>query len=412
MNTDRVITTVRQKYQSLVLIMDERVRRRWAASEAVALGWGGITAVAEATGLSPTTIRLGIAESRAPRPIRAPIPTILMSDARVVGESGSPRTVPWSPTWRPWSVPRPGETPSPRYDGPARAHESWRRSWWNWPPVSHQTSGPVFQESGYNLQVNRKNREGDSHPDRDAQFEYIAKQVRSAQRRGQPVVSVDTKKELIGDFRNVGREWQPEGSPEEVRCKDFKDKELGKVAPYGVYDRTTDKGWVSVGINHDTAQFATETLRRWWSNMGIRVYPRATDLLVTADGGGSNSSRSRLWKVALQGLTRSACGLPCAISPRGPASGTRSSTACSAISRRIGVGEPLVSRAVVVNLIGSTKTRTGLRINAELDTNTYKIGLKVTDEEFATIKIKRPSSTGSGIIPSHQIAFKVRKTNA
>jgi Rhodopirellula transposase DDE domain len=191
----------------------------------------------------------------------------------------------------------------------------------------------------YNLQVNRKTREGKSHPDRDAQFEYIAKQVRSFQRRGQPVVSVDTKKkELVGDFKNAGQEWQPEGSPEEVRCKDFKDKELGKVAPYGIYDQTIDEGWVSVGIDHDTAQFATETLRRWWSHMGIRVYPRATDVLVTADGGGSNSSRSRLWKLALQGLADE-IGLRMTVChfPQGPASGTRSSTECSAISRRIGV---------------------------------------------------------------------------
>ena len=200
----------------------------------------------------------------------------------------------------------------------------------------------LLQASGYNLQVNRKNREGDSHPDRDAQFEYIAKQVRSFQRRGQPVVSVDTKKkELVGDFKNAGREWQPEGSPEEVRCKDFKDKELGKVAPYGVYDQTVDKGWVSVGVDHDTARFATETLRRWSVNMGVRVYPQASDLLVTARMAGEAIA-----------VGPGCGGLPCKekladqigvritvyhFPARGPASGIRSNIGCSAISRRTGV---------------------------------------------------------------------------
>jgi hypothetical protein len=393
-----VITTVRQKYQSLVLIMDERVRRRWAASEAVALGWGGITAVAEATGLSPTTIRLGIAESRAPETDPSPHPNdphvrrpgggrkrLAEEDRTLVTDletlvSPSTRGDPQSPLR--WTCKSTRKLAEVLVDHGHR--------------VSHQTVARLLQESGYNLQVNRKNREGDSHPDRDAQFEYIAKQVRSAQRRGQPVVSVDTKKkELIGDFRNVGREWQPEGSPEEVRCKDFKDKELGKVAPYGVYDQTTDKGWVSVGIDHDTAQFATETLRRWWSNMGIRVYPRATDLLVTADGGGSNSSRSRLWKVALQGLADQ-IGVRITVChfPPGTSKWNKIEHRMFCHITENWRGRPLVSRAVVVNLIGSTKTRTGLRINAELDTNTYKIGLKVTDEEFATIKIKKAKFHG------------------
>ena len=160
---------------------------------------------------------------------------------------------------------------------------------------------------GYNLQVNRKTREGTSHPDRDAQFQYIAKQVRSFQRRGQPVVSVDTKKkELVGDFKNPGQEWQPEGTPEEVRCKDFIDKALGKVAPYGVYDQTVNEGWVSVGIDHDTARFATESLRRWWSKMGRGVYPRATGLLVTADGGLVRSARKARSRISPAGVRRAA----------------------------------------------------------------------------------------------------------
>jgi len=257
--------------------------------------------------------------------------------------------------------------------------------------VSHQTVARLLQAMGYNLQVNRKTREGSSHPDRDAQFQYIAKQVRSFQRRGQPVVSVDTKKkELVGDFKNPGREWQPKGTPEEVRCKDFIDKVLGKVAPYGVYDQTLNEGWVSVGIDHDTARFAAETLRRWWSKMGRVVYPRATDLLVTADGGGSNGSRSRLWKLALQGVADE-IGLRIAIChfPPGTSKWNKIEHRMFCHITENWRGRPLVSRSVVVNLIGNTRTKAGLRINAELDTNSYPTGVKVTDEELATVRIKK-----------------------
>jgi Rhodopirellula transposase DDE domain len=398
MDTDRAITIVRQKYQTLVPIMDERMRRRWAASEAVALGWGGITAVSEATGLSHTTIRLGIAGSHAPGadPGAHPEPPhvrrpgggrkrltegdrTLLTDLETLVNPAT-RGDPQSPLR--WTC------KSTRNLAEALSGQGHR--------ASHQTVARLLQASGYNLQVNRKNREGDSHPDRDAQFEYIAEQVGSFQRRGQPVVSVDTKKkELVGDFKNAGQEWEPEGSPQEVRCKDFKDKELGKVAPYGVYDQTVDKGWVSVGIDHDTAQFATETLRRWWSHMGIRVYPRATDVLLTADGGGSNSSRSRLWKLALQGLADE-IGLRMTVChfPPGTSKWNKIEHRMFCHITENWRGRPLVSRAVVVNLIGSTKTRTGLRINAQLDTNTYKTGLKVSDEEFATINIKRAEFHG------------------
>jgi hypothetical protein len=320
MNATTTLTTVQEKYRSLTPIMDERMRRRWAASEAIALGWGGITLIAQATGLSPVTIRQGIAELKDP--------TILAGDEAVenlrIRQPGggrkrlseSDRTLrkdleslvdpatrghPQSPLL--WTC------KSTRNLAEALAEKGHE--------VSHQTVARLLQELDYSLQVNRKTREGASHPDRNAQFEYIAKQVRTFQRRGQPVVSVDTKKkELIGDFRNGGHEWQPAGEPEEVRCKDFKDKQLGKVAPYGIYDLTENVGWVSVGIDHDTAQFATETLRRWWQNMGRPVYPQATELLVTADGGGSNGSRTRLWKVELQtlanqlGLRISVCHFP------------------------------------------------------------------------------------------------------
>jgi len=398
MVTDEAIPTVRRKYQTLSRIMDERMRRRWAASEALALGWGGITAVAEATGLSQTTIRAGIAECQSLEvPPTSPDPeprvrnpgggrkrlaqqdrTLLKDLQRLVNPST--RGDPQSPLL--WTC------KSTRNLAEALVGQGHQ--------VSHQTVARLLGAMGYNLQVNRKTREGASHPDRDAQFEYIAKQVRSFQRRGQPVVSVDTKKkELVGDFKNPGREWQPEGTPEEVRCKDFIDKALGKVAPYGVYDQTLNEGWVSVGIDHDTARFAAETLRRWWSNMGRRVYPRATDLLVTADGGGSNGSRSRLWKLALQGIADD-IGLRIAVChfPPGTSKWNKIEHRMFCHITENWRGRPLVSRSVVVSLIGSTRTKAGLKINAELDTNSYPTGLKVTDEEFARISIKKAKFHG------------------
>jgi Rhodopirellula transposase DDE domain len=398
MITADAIATVRQKYRSLSPIMDEKLRRRWAASEALALGWGGISAVAEATGLSLNTIRMGIAEDHSvgvnangpandPRVRRpgggrkrlAQRDRTLLTDLEAL-VNPSTRGDPQSPLR--WT------SKSTRHLAEALIGQGHR--------VSHQTVARLLQAAGYNLQVNRKTREGESHPDRDAQFEYIAERVRSFQRRGQPVVSVDTKKkELVGDFKNAGREWQPEGSPEEVRCKDFKDKALGKVAPYGVYDQTSDEGWVSVGIDHDTAEFAAETMRRWWTHMGIRVYPRAKGLLVTADGGGSNSSRSRLWKVALQGLADE-IGLRITVChfPPGTSKWNKIEHRMFCHITENWRGRPLISRAAVVNLIGHTRTKTGLRIDAELDTNTYKTGLKVTDEELATVNLTRSDFHG------------------
>ena len=378
--------------------MDEKLRRRWAASEALALGWGGITAVAEATGLSYNTIRVGIAENHSSEadpndPANDPAvrrpgggrKRLAQRDRNLLIDleslvNPSTRGDPQSPLR--WTC------KSTRNLAEALIQQGHQ--------VSHQTVARLLQATGYNLQVNRKTREGDSHPDRDAQFEHIASQVRLFQRRGQPVVSVDTKKkELVGDFKNAGREWQPEGSPEEVRCKDFKDKELGKVVPYGVYDQTADEGWVSVGIDHDTAEFGTETLRRWWSHMGIQVYPRATGLLVTADAGGSNSHRSRLWKVALQRLADELrLRITVCHFPPGTSKWNKIEHRMFCHITENWRGRPLVSRAVVVNLIGNTKTKTGLKINAELDTNTYKTGLKVTDKEFASIKIKRSEFHG------------------
>jgi Rhodopirellula transposase DDE domain len=389
-----LIADVRQKYEALESIMDERMRRWWAATEAASIGWGGITAVAQATGLSRPTIQAGLAELNAspnsrsdPRPAQGRIrrsgggrhclketdQTLLPALEALV----EPTTCgdPQSPLR--WTC------KSTRNLAEALVRQGHR--------VSHHTVARMLQDLAYSLQANRKTLEGASHPDRNAQFEHIYHQVRSFQDRGQPVVSVDTKKkELVGNFKNSGGEWRPKRQPQEVRTKDFKDKLLGKVAPYGVYDLTANAGWVSVGIDHDTARFATESVRRWWSRMGSKVYPQAKELLITADSGGSNGRRVRLWKVSLQeladaiGLSLSVCHFPPGTSK------------WNTIEHRMFChitenwrGKPLVSRAVIVNLIGNTKTRAGLHIKAELDENSYPLGIKVTDEQLAAVRITR-----------------------
>jgi hypothetical protein len=394
MPTPEIIAAVRNKYQALYPVMDEKVRRRWAACEAMAMGWGGITAVAAATGLSRPTLRAGIAEVQGGVPrAEEGQPTeaqrirrdgggrrrltagdrTLLKDLQAVLES-STRGDPQSPLL--WT------SKSTRHLADALVQQGHR--------VSHHTIARLLDDLHYSLQANRKTTEGSSHPDRDAQFEHINTQVRTFQKRGQPVVSVDAKKkELIGDFKNAGREWHPQGQPVKVRSKDFLDKQLGKSIPYGVYDITANNGWVSVGIDHDTAQFAAESLRRWWQHMGSRVYPRAKELLVTADAGGSNGYRIRLWTVAVQeladtiGLRISVCHFPPGTSK------------WNKIEHRMFChitenwrGKPLVSRAVIVNLIGNTKTRTGLTINAELDENAYPTGLKVSAAELAAVRLK------------------------
>jgi hypothetical protein len=262
--------------------------------------------------------------------------------------------------------------------------------------VSERTVNRLLHDLGYSLQVNRKTLEGRAHPDRDAQFHYINRRAKAFQKQGQPVVSVDTKKkELVGQFRNSGREWQPQEQPEEVQVHDFPAEALGKVIPYGVYDEATNTGWVSVGIDHDTAEFAVETVRRWWRHMGSKVYPRAQRLLITADGGGSNGSRCRLWKVELQrladeiGLHISVCHFPPGTSK------------WNKIEHRMFChitenwrGRPLVSCEVVVNLIGHTTTKTGLAIRSALDENRYPTGREVTAQQMESLAIKQDKFHG------------------
>jgi hypothetical protein len=263
-------------------------------------------------------------------------------------------------------------------------------------PVSPRTVGRLLKADGYSLQGNRKTKEGGNHPDRNAQFEHINATVTKFQRRGQPVISIDTKKkELVGEFKNGGREWQPQGEPEEVRVHDFLDKDLGKAIPYGVYDIGENQGWVSVGIDHDTARFATEAIRRWWSKMGAKRYRDAKALLITADGGGSNGSRCRLWKVALQDLA-ARLELPIHVChfPPGTSKWNKIEHRMFCHITQNWRGRPLVSHEVIINLIANTATQTGLKIRAELDDGTYPTGIKVTDEELAAVNLKRDKFHG------------------
>jgi len=394
MNSDAAIAIIQQKFHSLLPVMDERMRRHWAAAEAVALGWGGITAVSRATGIAINTIRTGIAELesgdnassyyiRKPGAGRKRLTEYdpgLLADLEHIVDPAT-RGDPMAPLR--WTCKSTRQLAKALND---RGHA-----------VSHQTVAQLLDDLEYSLQGNRKAREMTSHPDRNAQFEHICRQVQAFQRRRQPVISVDTKKkELVGDFRNPGREWQPKGRPEKVRAKDFVDKELGKVAPYGVYDLSRNEGWVSVGIDHDTAEFACESIRRWWRRMGQAVYPRATKLLVTADSGGSNSSRTRLWKVALQRLADE-IGLHISIChfPPGTSKWNKIEHRMFCHISENWRGKPLVSRSVIVNLIANTTTRKGLRIEAELDEGSYPIGIKVSNEELSQVNITKDSFHGN-----------------
>lgn len=384
------IQLIETKYRSLFPLMDERMRRQWAASEAKAYGWGGIQAVAQATGLSPGTIRKGQAElaDRAARPEMSVDTRVRRPGAgRKCKEEENPKLVQAldmlvDPVTR-------GDPESPlRWTCKSTrtlASELTKQGL----AVSGNTVRRLLHEAGYSLQSNCKTREGDSHPDRNEQFEYINAMVRAFQKRGQPAISVDAKKkELVGDFKNGGREWQLEGKPEEVRVHDFMDKKLGKAIPYGVFDVTENQGWVSVGIDHDTARFAVEAIRRWWRKMGRPLYRAAQELLITADGGGSNGSRCRLWKVALQDLA-SDLGIPVRVChfPPGTSKWNKIEHRMFSHITQNWRGRPLVSHEVIVNLIANTTTQQGLIIQAELDTGTYPTGIKISDKELAVVNL-------------------------
>jgi hypothetical protein len=391
MQDANVLEKIRRKFRALHPEMDERMRRQWAAAEAKELGWGGVSLVSKATGLSRPTISAGIKElelspkkrTAEAQQIRRPgagrkrlvdVDTELIAALESLIEPGT-RGDPESPLrWTCKSTRR-------------LAEELTRQRH----PVSDRTVASLLKERGYSLQANRKTREGQSHPDRNAQFEYINASVLRFQRRGSPAISVDTKKkELVGDFKNSGREWRPKGQPEDVRVHDYQDKLLGKAIPYGVYDIVSNQGWVNVGIDHDTAQFAANSIQRWWTRMGQQRFPKATELLITADGGGSNSHRSRLWKVCLQELANELdMKLHICHFPPGTSKWNKIEHRLFSFITQNWRGKPLVSVQTIVNLIASTKTRKGLVVKAAIDDNQYETNIKVTDEELSRVKLKR-----------------------
>ena len=389
---------IKAKYAALAPLLDERTRRLWAAVEARAIGRGGITRVAEATGLSQTTIRAGIQELAS----QSPSDTHTVTSERLRRPGGGRRSL---VTQDPELLKALEALVDPVTRGDPMGPLRWTCKSAARLALELQTQGHVVSERsinrllhalGYSLQSNRKTLEGSHHPDRDAQFQHINQRVQVFQRQRQPVVSVDTKKkDLIGQFRNGDREWAPKGRPELVEVHDFPDKELGKVIPYGVYDMATNTGWVSVGVDHDTAEFAVETIRRWWYHMGRTVYPRAQRLLITAEGGGSNGSRHRLWKRELQKLADD-LRLRIAVChfPPGTSKWNKIEHRMFCHITENWRGRPLVSREVVVNLIGHTTTRTGLAIHSEFNENRYPTGREVTDQQMESLSIKRDKFHG------------------
>jgi hypothetical protein len=382
------IDDIRQRYQNASGFLDERGRRLFAANEALALGYGGVTAASMATGLARSTINRGIAELRVgrqdPRPRirrpgggrkKAPVhqPDLLAALEALVEDAI--RGDPCSPLL--W-VSR-----SQRHIVNALTGQGFK--------VSQKLVGKLLRQLKYGCQANHKTREGASNPDRDAQFRHINTTVKAAIADGQPVISVDTKKkELVGDFKNGGRELRRQGDPEAVRVHDFVIPELGKAAPYGVYDIAANEGWVSVGIDADTAAFAVESIRRWWQKLGKPRYPNATTLTITADCGGSNGARVKLWKRELQRFANEA-GLDVTVNhlPPGTSKWNKIEHRMFAFITQNWRGKPLVSHQVIVRLIGATTTNTGLKIYCEIDGNPYPKGVKVPDEEMIALNIKR-----------------------
>jgi hypothetical protein len=389
MQDAQITGRIRCTYQALLPEMDERMRRQWAAAEARGLGWGGVTTVSDATGLSRVTITAGLTELDLPlqqRRLEAMRIRRTGGGRTALSESDPQLMVALESLIEPTTRGDPESALRWTCKSTRRLAEELTRLGH---PISRGTVGTLLHEAGYSLQANCKTREGAGHPDRDAQFRYIDRCVRQCLRRGQPAVSVDTKKkELLGDFKNSGREWHPAGRPEQVRVHDFQDKALGKAIPYGVYDILNNQGWVSVGIDHDTAQFAANSIRRWWARMGCRRFPRAGELLITADGGGSNGSRSRLWKLSLQELADD-LGIRLVIChfPPGTSKWNKIEHRLFSFITQNWRGRPLISRQAVVSLIASTTTRTGLIVKAALDTNHYDTAIKVSDGELARLKL-------------------------
>jgi len=376
------------------------MRRLVAAAESEAIGYGGVSAVARATGVSRRAITEGRKELRQRDGSRESVPA--QSRIRRKG-AGRKRTVDKDPALRE-DLDRLVD-PATRGDpeSPLRwtcksvrtLAEELRREGH---AVSYQTVAELLHEMDYSLQANQKTLEGSRHADRNPQFEYINRKAQRYLKQGQPVISVDTKKkELVGDFKNSGREWQPQGEPEQVRVHDFeiRQPDKGKVAPYGVYDLGRNVGWVSVGVDHDTAEFAVESIRRWWRWMGRRSYPKAKRVLITADSGGSNGARVRLWKWELQqladetGLEISVCHFP-----PGTSKWNKIEHRLFSFISQNWRGKPLVSHQVIIDLIAATTTTTGLTVRSKLDTNIYERGLKVSDQQMAELQLRREKFHG------------------
>jgi hypothetical protein len=384
---------IRARFASLSPHLDERARRLFAASEARAAGYGGVAAVSRATGVAASTIGRGLKElataarDEADR-VRRPgggRKSLVTTDASLVDDllalvSPSERGDPMSPLR--WTCKSLRRLAAELTD---RGHR-----------ISHTVVGELLKRQKFSLQANRKTREGDGHPDRDAQFAYISQSVTEALARQQPVISVDTKKkELVGDFKNAGREWRPRGAPDEVRVHDFLIKELGRAVPYGIYDLAANAGWVSVGVDHDTAAFAVQTIRRWWHDIGDKRYPNAKRLTITADGGGSNGSRVRLWKRELQTLANE-LGIEITVHhlPPGTSKWNKIEHRLFSFITMNWRAKPLVSYRVIVDLISATTTDTGLTVRCELDTNLYPKGIAVADKDMDAINISRADFHG------------------
>jgi len=377
-----------ERYRALSGELDERRRRLWAAAEARVCGRGGIAAVARATGMSVGTITRGLADLVSPvrfstdrvrragggrRPLTETDPTLLADLKDLVDDEA--RGDPVSPLR--WTAKSVRTLASALRE---RGHQ-----------VSHETVAKRLRGLGYSLQANRKTTEGASHPDRDAQFRHITTRVSAALAAGEPAISVDTKKkELVGDFKNAGREWRPKGSPVPVRVHDFKDEALGKVNPYGIFDIAGNTGWVSVGIDADTAEFAVEAIRGWWEHLGAQRYPEATTLTITADCGGSNGYRLRLWKTELQKLADET-GLAIRVChfPPGTSKWNKIEHRLFSFITRNWRGQPLVSRQVIVSLIGATTSAAGLEVYAQLDERAYERGVKISDAQLAAVNLTR-----------------------
>lgn len=383
---------VQEKYERLKGFLDERSRRLWAANEAVAFGRGGIRGVAEALGMSTKTVHEGTRELK----VKADNGAAAAGRQRRPG-GGRKRLAEHDPAL----VKTIEAIVDPATRGDPMTPLKWTSKSLNkisaelqqqgW-QVSPPTIGEILRKDlKYSLQGLKKTKEGSKqHPDRDAQFQYLSQQCREFQQRGQPVISVDAKKkELIGDFKNGGREWQPQGKPEPVRTHDFKDKELGKGIPYGILDTARNEGWVSVGVDHDTAEFAVSSIRNWWTRMGKTVYPQARELLITADAGGSNSYRTKLWKRELQKLAdETDLILTVCHFPPGTSKWNKIEHRMFCHITANWRGRPLSSLEVIVNLIGATTTRKGLRIEAGLDLGTYQKGIEVSDQEMAELQLQ------------------------